>query len=174
MRDGVRAVKNAIEDGHLVRGGGAYEIAAHGALMKYAEEVKGRQKVGVVAFADALLVIPKTLAENSGLDAQDAVIALQEGHAAGHKVGLDLDTGDPMDPEAEGVWDNYRVKRQMLHSRLHLPALPHLPPANSSRSHTVRSWPLKYCWWTRLSRLASLDRKEVEVAVVRMAWSKPS
>jgi len=127
VRDGVRAVKNAIEDGHLVRGGGAYEIAAHGALMKYAEEVKGRQKVGVVAFADALLVIPKTLAENSGLDAQDAVIALQEGHAAGHKVGLDLDTGDPMDPEAEGVWDNYRVKRQMLHSRFHLPSLPHSP-----------------------------------------------
>jgi T-complex protein 1 subunit zeta len=116
VRDGVRAVKNAIDDGHLVRGGGAFEIAAHAALMKYCDEVKGRQKVGVQAFADALLVIPKTLAENSGLDSQDAVIALLEGHAAGHKVGLDLETGEPMDPDAEGVWDNYRVKRQMLHS----------------------------------------------------------
>ncbi len=31
-------------------------------------------------------------------------------------VGLDLETGEPMDPQAEGVWDNYRVKRQLLQS----------------------------------------------------------
>jgi len=116
VRDGVRAVKNAVEDGYLVRGGGAFEVAVHGALMKYAEEIKGRHKVGVQAFADAVLIIPKTLAENSGLDPQDALIALQEGHAAGHMVGLDLETGEAMDPDAEGIWDNYRVKRQMLHS----------------------------------------------------------
>jgi len=115
-RDGIRAVNNAIEDGHLVPGGGAFEVAAHAALMRYKDEVKGRQKVGVQAFADALLVIPKTLAENSGFDQQDALISLQEAHGKGHLVGLDLDTGEPMDPLVTGIWDNYRVKRQMLHS----------------------------------------------------------
>jgi T-complex protein 1 subunit zeta len=116
VRDGVRAVKNAIEDGYLVPGGGAFEIAAHAALLKYKDEVKGRAKVGVQAFADAILIVPKTLAENSGFDSQDTLIALQEAHKDGHVVGLDLETGEPMDPQAEGVWDNYRVKRQLLQS----------------------------------------------------------
>jgi len=116
VRDGVRAVKNAIEDGHLVPGGGAFEIAAHAALLKFKDEVKGRAKVGVQAFADAILIVPKTLAENSGFDSQDTLIALQEAYKDGHVVGLDLETGEPMDPQAEGVWDNYRVKRQLLQS----------------------------------------------------------
>lgn len=115
-RDGLRAVKNAIEDGYLVPGGGAFAVAANIALTEYLKEVQGRQKVGVQAFADALLVVPKVLAENSGLDAQDAIIALQEGHNAGHSVGLDLETGEPMDPEVTGVWDNYRVLRQLINS----------------------------------------------------------
>ncbi|KAL6040935.1 T-complex protein 1 subunit zeta [Balamuthia mandrillaris] len=115
-RDGIRAVKNALDDRCVLPGGGAFEIALHDHLVKYKEEVKGRAKVGVQAFADAMLVIPKTLAENSGFDQQDCLIALQEGLAAGHTVGLDLETGEPMDAEVEGVWDNYRVKRQMLHS----------------------------------------------------------
>lgn len=44
-------------------------------------------------------------------------MAISKGeHRQGHRVGLDLFTGEPFDPEAEGVWDNYRVKRQMLQS----------------------------------------------------------
>jgi T-complex protein 1 subunit zeta len=116
IRDGVRAVKNTIEDGFLIPGGGAFEIATHIALLKFKDEVKGRAKVGVQAFADAVLVVPKTLAENSGFDVQDTLIRLQEAHKEGHVVGLDLETGEPMDPQVEGVWDNYRVKRQLLQS----------------------------------------------------------
>lgn len=116
VRDGIRAVKNTIDDGHLIPGGGAFEVALHSALMKFKDEVKGRAKVGVQAFADAVLVVPKTLAENSGFDPQDTLIALQEAYKEGHIVGLDLQTGEPMDPQAEGVWDNYRVKRQLLQS----------------------------------------------------------
>jgi chaperonin GroEL (HSP60 family) len=74
-------------------------------------------RMGVQAFADALLVIPKTLAANGGFDVQDAVVALQDEYADGNVVGLDLQSGEPFDPTVEGVWDNYRVKRQMLHSR---------------------------------------------------------
>ena len=52
----------------MVPGAGAFEFAAYDHLMKSAETVEGKAKLGVRAFADALLVIPKTLAENSGFD----------------------------------------------------------------------------------------------------------
>jgi T-complex protein 1 subunit zeta len=78
LRDGLRAVKNAIEDAALVPGAGAFEVAcaAHlaGPVKKAA---RGRVKMGVQAFADALLIIPKTLAQNGGYDVQDVVVALQ-------------------------------------------------------------------------------------------------
>jgi chaperonin GroEL (HSP60 family) len=41
---------------------------------------------------------------------------LQDEQAEGNVVGIDLQSGEPFDPTLEGVWDNYRVKRQMLHS----------------------------------------------------------
>ncbi|KAJ3300343.1 T-complex protein 1 subunit zeta [Borealophlyctis nickersoniae] len=116
IRDGLRAVKNAIEDQYVVPGAGAFQIALAAHLQKFKDTVKGRARLGVQAFADAMLVIPKVLAQNGGFDVQDAIVSLQEEHAAGHIVGIDLSTGEPLDPMAEGIWDNYRVHRQMLHS----------------------------------------------------------
>lgn len=77
---------------------------------------EGRAKLGVEAFAEALLAVPKILAENAGYDPQDVIIALQEEHDAGVVVGLDLDTGEPADPALAGVYDNYAVKKQMVQS----------------------------------------------------------
>ena len=116
VRDGLRAVSNAMTDGYLVQGAGAFEIAAHAALLDYKAKVTGRAKLGVQAYADALLVIPKTLSANAGYDAQDSIIKLQEAHAAGKPAGFDVFEGEPMDSEAAGIWDNYRVKHQMLDS----------------------------------------------------------
>merc|ERR1719197_1771288 len=116
VRDGLRAVSNAMTDGYLVQGAGAFEIAAHAALLDYKATVTGRAKLGVQAYADALLVIPKTLSANAGYDAQDSIIKLQEAHAAGKPAGFDIFEGEPMDAEAAGIWDNYRVKHQMLDS----------------------------------------------------------
>ncbi|KAJ8596612.1 chaperonin-containing T-complex zeta subunit Cct6 [Rhizopogon salebrosus TDB-379] len=117
LRDGLRAVKNALEDEALIPGAGAFEVAcaAHlsGPIKKTA---KGRVKMGVQAYADALLIIPKTLAQNGGFDVQDIVVALQDEQAEGNTVGIDLESGEPFDPTVEGIWDNFRVKRQMLHS----------------------------------------------------------
>ncbi|KAF1777764.1 GroEL-like equatorial domain [Phytophthora cactorum] len=116
IRDGVRAVNNAVEDKGVVPGAAAFELTANEALNKFKGSVKGRAKLGVQAFADALLVIPKVLAENSGLDVQDTLIAVQEEHQnSGMPVGIDLFSGEPMLPEQEGIWDNYRVKRQFIH-----------------------------------------------------------
>ncbi|KAJ7924926.1 chaperonin Cpn60/TCP-1 family [Mycena leptocephala] len=117
LRDGLRAVKNAIEDETLIPGAGAFEVACAGHLMdKVKKSAKGRVKMGVQAYADALLIIPKTLAQNGNFDVQNAIVALQDEQAEGNTVGIDLVTGEPFDPTVEGIWDNYRVKRQMLHS----------------------------------------------------------
>lgn len=78
LRDGLRAVKNALEDQALIPGAGAFEVACAADLVKNAKKsAKGRSKMGVQAFADALLIIPKTLAQNGGFDVQDVVVALQ-------------------------------------------------------------------------------------------------
>ncbi|ORZ02378.1 T-complex protein 1 zeta subunit [Syncephalastrum racemosum] len=116
VRDGLRAVKNAIEDKSVVAGAGAFQVAASQHLQEFKKTVKGRARMGVQAFADALLIIPKVLAQNAGFDAQDVIVALQEEHQDGHAVGVDLKTGETMDPKLDGVWDNYRVHRHMLHS----------------------------------------------------------
>lgn len=100
----------------MVPGAGAFEVAAYRHLMLRKSAVSGRAKLGVQAFAEALLIIPKTLAENSGLDVQDAVIKLEEEQKRSDRaVGLDLNTGETLLPEAEGIYDNYVVKRQSMH-----------------------------------------------------------
>lgn len=115
VRDGLRAVKNTIGDQCVLPGAGAFEVAAYAHLKKYADEhVSGKAKLGALAFAEALLVIPKTLAETSGHDPLDSIIKLSEEHSKGHCSGIDLGTGEPLDPKASGVYDNFVVKRQML------------------------------------------------------------
>lgn len=57
-----------IDDEGFIPGAGAFEIAAHKHLMDFKDTVKGKAKLGVETFARALLVIPKTLAENCGYD----------------------------------------------------------------------------------------------------------
>lgn len=70
IRDGLRAVSNTISDKCVIPGAGSFEIAAAEHLNEFARKsVSGKVKLGVHAFADALLVVPRTLAQNSGFDA---------------------------------------------------------------------------------------------------------
>lgn len=116
VRDGLRAVKNTIEDGSVIPGAGAFQIAAYSELQKFKTTVIGKQRLGVEIFAEALLIIPKTLASNSGFDPVDSIVTLQEEYAKGHIVGLDLTTGETLSPEQEGIWDQYRVLKHVLNS----------------------------------------------------------
>ena len=78
----------------MIPGAGAFEIMAHSQLVKFKEEVEGRARLGVQAFADALLIIPKVLAQNSGLDVQETLVKLQqEFSSSGQPVGLDIQSG---------------------------------------------------------------------------------
>ncbi|XP_062522455.1 T-complex protein 1 subunit zeta-like [Corticium candelabrum] len=117
VHDGLRAVKNAISDGFLLPGAGAFEVAVHAALTEFKTSVKGRARLGVQAYADALLVIPKVLAQNSGFDPQETLVKLQEEHKeSGQPVGVDVSTGEALVPADAGIWDNYCVKKQIINS----------------------------------------------------------
>merc|ERR1719213_201524 len=116
VRDGLRAVKNALEDGCVIPGAGAYEVATHIALKKFLETVKGRARLGIQAYADGMMIIPKTLAQNSGYDAQESIVKLLQEGAVTPGVGLDCDSGEAVMPQDKGIYDNYRVKRQMINS----------------------------------------------------------
>ncbi|CAF4119521.1 unnamed protein product [Rotaria magnacalcarata] len=117
LRDGLRSVTNAIEDGCVIPGGGAFEIVAHQALTQYKEQVKGRARLGVQAFAESLLIIPKAIAQNGGHDQQETIVKLQHEYATTKlPVGIDITTGEPMEPKSLGIFDNYRVKKQLIHS----------------------------------------------------------
>ena len=117
VRDGLRAVKNVLTDKAVVPGAGAFEIALNKHLKENVTKmVEGRAKRGVEAFAEAMLVIPKTLAENSGYDPQDAIIDMQEEHDRGNVVGFDISIGEPFDPYHE--WYLRQLPRQTANSAL--------------------------------------------------------
>lgn len=118
VRDGLRSVFNMIVDKSVVPGAGAFQVGAARQLTSddFARQVKGKAKWGVAAFAEALLIIPKTLAANSGHDIQDSLAAVQDAHREGHVAGLDLVSGEEMDPVQEGVYDSFRVLRNSIAS----------------------------------------------------------
>merc|ERR1711988_1313712 len=115
IKDGLRSVQNTIEDGSVIPGAGAFEIGAHVHLDQFKRSIQGKARLGVEIFANALLVIPKTLLENSGVDIQDKLLKLiGEREAKKLPVGVSVATGDPIDATIEGIWDNHIVKKQMM------------------------------------------------------------
>ncbi|MHC1629688.1 MAG: thermosome subunit alpha [Methanoculleaceae archaeon] len=117
VHDAVRVVQSTMEDGQFVVGGGATEIELHMKILDYATRIGGRVQLAIEAFARALEAIPRTLAENSGMNPVDQLVALKAAHARGEvKAGLDLYTGEIADMEERGVLEPLRVKTQAIMS----------------------------------------------------------
>ena len=117
MNDAIRVVGVVVEDKMLVPGGGAPEVELALRLREYAATVGGREQLAIEAFADAMEVIPKTLAENAGLDQIDSLVSLRSQHEKGVKSsGLDMETGKPVDMLNLGVVEPLRVKTQAIQS----------------------------------------------------------
>ncbi|MGB3944774.1 MAG: thermosome subunit alpha [Methanothrix sp.] len=117
MEDALRVVGVALEDGLLMPGGGAPEIELALRLREFAATVGGREQLAIEAFAEALEIIPKTLAENAGFDQIDTLVALRSSHEKGVKTaGLDMATGGPVNMEEKGVVEPMRVKTQAINS----------------------------------------------------------
>ncbi|WP_305064097.1 thermosome subunit alpha [Methanococcoides sp.] len=117
LNDALRVVAVAIEDEELVAGGGAPEVEVALRLNEYASTLSGREQLAVKAFAEALEVVPRTLAENAGLDPIDMLVELRAHHERGIKTaGLNVYSGTVIDMWEEGVVEPLRVKTQAINS----------------------------------------------------------
>jgi len=116
VRDGLRAVNNAIEDRAVLPGAGAFEVALWHHLSEYIKTVTGKNRIGVQAFAEALLEVPRTLAINAGHDAVETIVSLQAAADQNQVAGLDIENGGCLDPRVAGIWDNLCVKKQQIES----------------------------------------------------------
>lgn len=118
FHDALRVVGVTIEDKKVVPGGGAPEVELALRLREYSATVGGREQMAVQAFADSLNVIPRTLAENAGLDPIDMLVALRSKHETkdGKNFGLNVFVGKPEDMLKAGVIEPMRVKTQAINS----------------------------------------------------------
>jgi len=118
IHDALCVVRDVVEDEKIVGGGGAPELETAIQLRKFASTLGGREQLAVEIFADSLDIIPKTLAENAGLDQIDVLMKLRASHQAGNKfAGHDLDTGDVVDNMVSvGVVEPTVVKIQAIKS----------------------------------------------------------
>ena len=117
IHDALMVVSVVIKDKKVVAGGGAPEVEVAIQLRKWAAEEIGRSQLAVEAFALAMEVIPRALAENSGLDPIDMLVALRSAHEAGKtNFGLDVDAAQPADMVKAGVVEPLRVKTQAINS----------------------------------------------------------
>ena len=117
LEDAVKVTKDIIEDGKIVAAGGAPEIELAIKLDEYAKEVGGKEQLAIEAFAEALKVIPRTLAENAGLDPIETLVKVIAAHKEkGPTVGVDVFEGEPADMMERGVIAPLRVTKQAIKS----------------------------------------------------------
>jgi thermosome len=115
--DGIGAVSCAIETGKIVFGGGAIESAISVKIRDYAKEIGGREQLAIEAFADALEIVPRTLAESAGMDPIDTLVKLRSQHAKGQKtMGVSIFKGKVEDMKSLDVLEPMKVKRQAIAS----------------------------------------------------------
>lgn len=120
ISDAVGILKVVIQPdgfGLVVPGGGAPEMSLSKELSKYAETLGGREQLAVKAFAEAMEVIPRTLAENSGLDPIDMIAGLKSEHEKGNSTfGVNIITEEPGDMIGIGIIEPTRMKSQAIQS----------------------------------------------------------
>ena len=118
MTDALSVVSDVIERNKIVAGGGAIEVELSKELHDYATKVGGREQLAIEAFADAIEIVPKTLAENAGLEPIDIMVALRSAHEklGGHSMGVDVFTGDIINMYEKGIIEPLWVKEQAIKS----------------------------------------------------------
>jgi len=118
MHDALSVVADVFEKNKVVVGGGAVEAEVAKELRKYAVQVGGREQLAIEAFADAVETIPKTLAENAGLEQIDIMVELRSVHEKtdGHLMGVDVFEGKVANLWDKGVIEPISVKEQAIKS----------------------------------------------------------
>ncbi len=117
MEDAVYGVISALEVGKFVFGGGACEIQLSKKLREYAQTVGGREQLAINAFAEAVEVIPRTLAESTGMDSIDVLMNLRSEHEKGNQHhGVDVFNSKISDMSKLSVVEPLKIKLQALKS----------------------------------------------------------
>jgi thermosome len=117
IEDAIGDVSAALINKKVVGGAGAIEIELSRYLKKFAESLSGREQLAVNAFAESVEVIPRTLAENGGLDPIDILTELKAAHDRGEKwAGVNVFTGKTMDALKEGIIEPLKIKTQAISS----------------------------------------------------------
>ncbi|MDS0257334.1 TCP-1/cpn60 chaperonin family protein [Thermoplasmatales archaeon AK] len=117
LNDAIRVVGITKEDGKYLPGGGAIEAELAMKIRNFATTVGGREQLAIEAFAKALEIIPRTLAENAGMDPINTLIQLKAEHDKGHfGYGIDFQENKVGDMVKSGVYDPLRVKKHALES----------------------------------------------------------
>jgi thermosome len=118
MNDALSVVSDVIENNKIVAGGGAVEVEVAKELRGYATKVGGREQLAIEAFADAIEVIPRTLAENAGLEPIDILVELRAAHEKkdGEYMGVNVFTGKIENMQENGVIEPLIVKEQAVKS----------------------------------------------------------
>ncbi|MCW3984882.1 MAG: thermosome subunit beta [Candidatus Bathyarchaeota archaeon] len=118
MHDALSVVSDVIENNKIVPGGGAIEEELAKEIREYATKIGGREQLAIEAFAESLEIVPKTLAENAGLDKIDILVGLRAAHEKqkGHLMGVNVFTGKIVNMERNGVIEPMAVKEQAIKS----------------------------------------------------------
>ena len=118
MTDALSVVSDVIENNKIVAGGGSVEVEVAKELRNFATKVGGREQLAVEAFADAVEVVPKTLAENAGFEAIDVIVDLRAAHdkPEGQYKGVNVFTGKVENMRDKGVLEPVVVKEQAIKS----------------------------------------------------------
>ena len=117
MNDALGDIAAALKSGKVVAGAGAPEMELARNLRLFANTLSGREQLAVFAFADSVEVIPRTLAENAGLDPIDILTELKAQHDKGMKwAGVDVFTGKVQDAWKAGVIEPLKIKTQAVKS----------------------------------------------------------
>ncbi|MEM2119339.1 MAG: thermosome subunit beta, partial [Candidatus Bathyarchaeia archaeon] len=119
ITDALSVVSDVIENNKIVVGGGAIEVEIAKELRNFATKVGGREQMAVEAFADSVEIIPKTLAENAGLEAIDVIVDLRAAHEkadGGQYRGINVLTGKIENMKDKGVLEPLVVKEQAIKS----------------------------------------------------------
>lgn len=117
VEDSIGDLTAALSSGKIVAGAGAPEIEVAMGLRKYATSLSGKEQLAVQAFANAMEVVPKTLAESAGLDPIDKLAELNNAHEKGKKwAGINVFTGEIMDSWENNVIEPLKIKTQAVKS----------------------------------------------------------
>lgn len=116
VEDAIGVVAATLEDRKVVAGGGAPEMAIARGLKDYADTISGREQLAVSAFAEALEIVPKTLAENAGMDSIDVLVDIRAAQEKSPYMGLDIFQGKVANMKHAAVIEPYRVKKQAIQS----------------------------------------------------------